>query len=371
MKGTTLDKNVFKRFVYIIPFAGVAIIFALTNGGSATAVPAESSINSSDSILNSADKYLHIRGFRSNINVVIHLNAQTGRIEQIDFPPNQEDQAFWNKVINAGIFNKYIGKIPDEAAKLPTQSVTGATFSSTAAEKTIHAMLNDYLHTPTSDTGNNFNMTWRNIGAAILALINIAIFLKPVPGKIRIAVLTVNVILFGFVFHGYLSLQQIGGWLKALPYLTLSIPAAIFAAVIALSVIRGGNFYCRWLCPFGCAQELTARTAAKAGIGKFQLNFKYSNIIRKCVLAAALVAIWLDIRLPIWEPFAVFSFAASITAWSIAAVFIIISAFIPRAWCRFFCGCGELLDSFSKPVIKYNSRKKTPRRQMDDKKNYD
>lgn len=351
-----LIKDIFRRLSRLIPFAVIVLLFLAGAGLRPSQHKDNGAMQADEHTLFSGENYQDIRGFRSNINVIITLNPQNNTIEKIDFLPNQEDDRFWNKVISSGIFTKYYGLSPNEAAKLPLDAVTGATFSSSAAEQTIHAMLNDYLDLA-PEPAENQPFPWRDIGAAILIIFNIFIFIRPVKSRARTTLLIVNIILFGFIFRSYLSIQQISSWLGALPYIALSLPLVLFIVIALVGIIKGNNFYCTWLCPFGGAQEIIAKLSSRAGVKSIPLKIKHPGILRRIILLAVLAAAWLNIALPVWEPFAIFNLIPDYIVWIIAIVFLGASCFFPRIWCRLFCGCGELLDWFSKPLFKSTTAK--------------
>lgn len=351
-------KKALKKSGRLIPFVIIVTVFLLNSYCFSVNSQSDTVDNPSLNVLSSAGKYPHIRGFRNSVNVIITLNNETGRIDKIEFPPNQEDKRFWDKVMASGIFSKYAGVSPEDALLFNIDTVTGATYSSTAAEKTIHALLSDYIALPDTPPEATWSFSWRDAGAIIIILLNIFLFIKPVAGRKRVLLSVINVVLFGFILHGYLSLQQIGSWLSGLPFLSLSMPLILFLLVIVISLIRGGNFYCTCLCPFGCAQEITAKLGSKAGIKPIPVRIKSLKILRKLIVLATLTALLLGITIPAWEPFAIFSFIPGAAIWTTATVFLLASLFIPRLWCRFFCGCGELLDWFSKPAWSLSLRKK-------------
>ena len=78
----------------------------------------------------------------------IMLSPDLKTINKIEFESNAEDPEFWQRVLDSGIFKKYLNRTPAEALRLPIDAVTGATFSSRAAQETIRARLAETVSAP-------------------------------------------------------------------------------------------------------------------------------------------------------------------------------------------------------------------------------
>lgn len=95
----------------------------------------------SPNILSTSPKYDRIVGFGGPVPARIVLDSASGKIDRIEFPPNAEDPEYWRQVLASGVFDRYRNLTPAEAAALPIDVVTGATFSSRAAQETIRERL--------------------------------------------------------------------------------------------------------------------------------------------------------------------------------------------------------------------------------------
>lgn len=229
--------------------------------------------------------------------------------------------------------------------------MTGATFSSRAAQETIRERLAEAAALPPPVRPS---IRWNRTDAAVILLLlgNLYWFFRPLRGRYRQIQLTANLFLLGFLAHGGLSLAQVAGWVRSSPHWTLSVPLLLFSAVILLALARGKNFYCSGVCPFGCAQELTAKLGRAVGVPQRPGAFRFGPRLRRIVLGATVLALVCGIPFLPYEPFPAFAPGAS--WWMILSAFLLValSLFRPRLWCRWFCSCGALLDFFCRTDLK-------------------
>lgn len=115
-------------------------------------------------------------------------------------------------------------------------------------------------------------------------------------------------------------------------------------------------FYCYHLCPYGAAQELIGIVPVR----KRTLPFLFKGSLSKArwvILVGAAAAVFSvpGIDLSQIEPFTAFTPRAA-TPWviGVAAFFLVVSIFVPRAWCRVFCPTGAFLSIFSRRKSKQN-----------------
>ncbi|MBS1369550.1 MAG: 4Fe-4S binding protein [Lentisphaeria bacterium] len=301
-------------------------------------------------ILASSPDFDRISGFGGAIPVRIVLDSGDGTIREIEFLPNAEDPEYWKRVLESGVFDKYRGLLPAEAAGLPVDAVSGATFSARAAQETIRATLLAAAGKPLSVSREN-SFRRMDIPVILLLLWNLYCFFRPAAGKRRIFRLALNVGVLGIWAHSYLSFAQAAGWMRTAPLWTPSVPLLLFAAVLLLALARGKNFYCSGVCPYGCAQELAAKIGRKYEFPVLPVKFRWGPYIRRAVLGIAVLALICGVPFLPYEPFSVFQLQGGWLILVPAAVFLAVSFFIPRLWCRWFCGLGALLDFFCRTNI--------------------
>ena len=289
-----------------------------------------------------------VSGFGGPTPVRILLDPGSGVIRSIEFPPNAEDPEYWRRVLDADLFAAFPGRTPAEALQLPVDAVTGATLSSRAAIQTVQSVLSRAAATaapPPARQPEASGLSWRQWLALLLIAGNLIVLFRPLRGGWRVLQLTVNAAVLGFCAHGYFSLAQTAGWMRTLPYPAVSWLLFLFAAVVLIIVLTGRNFYCGHLCPFGCLQELAAKAGRKTGCA-FSIPASFpGGYLRRIILNLTVAGVLFHVGFQPFEPFSAFRLQSW---WMIAAGagLLIVSFFLPRLWCRWFCGFGALMEFF-------------------------
>jgi len=122
--------------------------------------------------------------------------------------------------------------------------------------------------------------------------------------------------------------------------------ATVFILSVILPLFFGRAFYCSWVCPYGAAQELCAKINSKKARVSPQIK-KILNHTREAVFYTIMILLWIGFVFDVFlvEPFAAFSITkASYFTMGLAGVFLVISLFVPKAWCNYFCPTGYLLE---------------------------
>ena len=229
------------------------------------------------------------------------------------------------------------------------EGVSGATMTSLNVFSGIQTTAEHLYKHQNRGTGNR-NWTWivTECLTALLCLVGICMSFTGVNKRrtLRIGFQTVLIIYLGFIAGEILSQAVIFGWAQhGLPL--KNAPGMVFLCIAALAVpvISKHNTYCDHICPFGAIQQLSIKSRVK----KVRLNRrvrKALKLIPAALLAMALLAVCghLNINLASIEPFDAFSFR--VAGWltiGIALVGMIVSCFIPMAYCQFGCPTGALL----------------------------
>ena len=81
-----------------------------------------------------------IKGFNGETPVMITFNAKQV-ITGVYMLPNEETQNFAQRVVDAGLFNQWNGLTVKQAKKKKVDTVSGATFTSSAVIKSVKAAL--------------------------------------------------------------------------------------------------------------------------------------------------------------------------------------------------------------------------------------
>ena len=289
-----------------------------------------------------------IAGFGGNLRVVAGISPD-GKIAGIELGENYESHGFIRRVRETGFFEKWNGLSVEEAAKADVDTVSGATMSTRAIKSMVALNLSKYSGMKIAANSEDSTPFWFKIAVfVILAYSLFAFFFPQKTAKFRILHLVLLVVILGFIGGYALSFESFKNWIIS-GNVTI-VPVVILALALVIPVIFGKNFYCNFLCPFGAMQELLGRIPLPKK--SFPQKFMKGVMIFKVVLLVAIYILMIfkvveDFTM--FEPFSAFKFeAAAVPALVIAALFLAVSLFISRPWCRFFCPTGTLINMFAK-----------------------
>lgn len=291
------------------------------------------------------------KGYASNIPMIIGLNDKD-EIIGIVAQKNNETEFFFKKVIDSGLLNKWNGKLASEAALLNVDAVTGATMSSSCIIKSVKTRTANHIKEIAKEEAEKIkfykNCTYEVLAWICLIISLIAYYPKAPLGKYRKYLIFIFVLIPGFLLGRFVSLGLLKAWVSdGIPYSTQIFMTVLVVLAIFLPMITGRAFYCIWYCPFGSAQEVCGMITTK----KYTPTGKIANILKKVrpvFLSIILLLILFGVNADIYqfEPFSAFLFkSASVVVLSLAIVFLILSIFIRRPWCNYFCPTGQFLEN--------------------------
>jgi len=165
-------------------------------------------------------------------------------------------------------------------------------------------------------------------------------------GWLRVAWQILLVAGFGLWFGDLLSLAMLAGWARhGVPW--RSSPVLVLLVVVALAIPWGTRqqIYCHQFCPHGVLQEWLGRVKR----WRVSLPPALSRVLGYLPNALLLAAFVLSLTLVTFdlsqlEPFDAWILKqAAVVSSVIAVVGLIVSLFIPQAYCRFGCPTGALL----------------------------
>lgn len=289
-----------------------------------------------------------VAGFGGNLRVVVGISPD-GKIAGIQLGENYESYGFIERVKSEGFFKKWNGLSVEEAAKADVDTVSGATMSTTAIKSMVALNLSKYSSTKIAETSEDSASLWLKIAVfVILAYSLFAFFLPQKTAKFRIFHLIALAAVLGFIGGSALSMESFKNWLIS-GNIAL-VPAVILALAMIITIIFGKNFYCNFLCPFGAMQELLGKIPLpkKSFPPKFMKGVSVFKVVLLIVIYVLMILKVVE-DFTVFEPFSAFKFeAAALPSLAIAALFLIISLFVNRPWCRFFCPTGTLLSMSAK-----------------------
>ena len=321
-----------------------------------------------------------VQGYGGPVPLKIHI--KDGRVAAVEAEPNAESPDFFNRAKE--LLNHWQGKSVDEALAEEVDAVSGATFSSKAIIANMQRGLAyakqrgqwgedgsvGALRTsvPPIEGGSAGALetsappiVGSSVGAAdtsaphIVALV-VVLLGAVVPlfynnRRLHLVQLAVNVVVLGLwtgtfvsytlflrIFAGGVSLSAIGA---------LAAPLLMLIVALIYPLAGRSGHYCANICPFGSAQELAGKLSRR----KLRITprvLKLLSVLRN-LLWGVLMALLLTGTCTAWIDYELFTafLYSSASVWVIvlAALFLVLSVWVPRPYCRFVCPTGALVKS--------------------------
>ena len=294
-----------------------------------------------------------IPGYAGPVPLKIYISR--GIIDSVIALPNAETPDFFHKAADA-LLHKWDGLTVQQAADLHVDAVSGATFSSRAIIDNMQRGLKDsgLMNRDSAISGQRSKADdqWpKAIAGLIVALMAVIIPLLWKNRVYRIVQQLLNVAVLGFwcgicLSHSYLFSLFRGQW-KAEGVSDISQWTLLLLVLVAFvwPLFGRKSHYCNYVCPFGSLQELGGR-CVKYKISLSQRTIKALTFFRRALWAVLMLCLWTGVWFE-WVDYEPFSaFIVQSASWAvivIAAIFIALSLFIPRPYCRFVCPLGTLL----------------------------
>lgn len=233
--------------------------------------------------------------------------------------------------------------------KAGIEGVSGATMTSMAIARSVKARLQ--MSRDELAARPPFSPGWRDAGMlGVLALAGAMAF-GPAAWRHRWKrpYQVFLIVYVGLVSGDLLAQSLLAGWTRhGIPWTTASGLVLLLAAALLVPWATRQPFYCHHLCPHGAAQELLGRLRP----ARFTLTLRAD--VRRALellpgallvftLVTALIALPFD--LAGIEPFDAYLVrSAGWATLTVAAVGLVVSFFVPQAYCRFGCPTGALLN---------------------------
>ena len=309
-----------------------------------------------------------VQGYGGPVPLKIHI--KDGRVAAVEAEPNAESPDFFNRAKE--LLNHWQNKSVDEALAEEVDAVSGATFSSRAIIANMQRGLAyaqkrgqlgedgsvGALETsapPIVGSGGN-SVGALETGAPPMVALIVVLLGAVVPlfynnRRLHLVQLAVNVVVLGLwtgtfvsytlflrIFAGGVSLSAIGA---------LAAPLLMLIVALIYPLAGRSGHYCANICPFGSAQELAGKLSRR----KLRITprmLKLLSVLRN-LLWGVLMALLLTGTCTAWidyELFTAFLYSsASVWVTVLAALFLVLSVWVPRPYCRFVCPTGALIKS--------------------------
>ncbi len=218
---------------------------------------------------------------------------------------------------------------------------------SQAVNSSVVGAVNSYLlKNPVFNVWESL-LTWDNILVLLVVLGGVyASFTKRAGKRWRMVQLGLNVLVLGFWTGKFISFSLLLNWLANGVDPVANITMLLIVGFAVLMPFMGKKtHYCNWVCPYGSAQELAGKLTKKKMVIP-PLVLKYLNYLRQAVTLLVFLMLWSGFGFGIvdYEPFSAFLFdQAEWVVIVLAALFVVLSLFVNRPWCRFVCPTGQIL----------------------------
>ena len=265
-----------------------------------------------------------------------------------DYP---NDDAYFESLFTG----KTIAELADmNLTEEEVEGVSGATMTSIAMAEGIVKTAGDWDRESVSvkDSAKPL-IYWKARDYGSLGVILFASFVAFTRrGKTKFFRITLQILLvcyLGLVNGDILSQALFAGWAQnGIPWQRAPILALLSLAALIIPMATGKSFYCHQLCPHGAAQQWMRKLKKKP----IHIPRALDNILKCVPVALLFFVVFLAFSssthtVAILEPFDayVWEVAGAITI-AIALISLLVSAFVPMAYCRYGCPTGAMLKLF-------------------------
>ena len=308
-----------------------------------------------------------VQGYGGPVPLKIHIDKD-GRLTAIEAEPNAESPSFFDRAKE--LFSRWQGKTIDEAMAEDVDAVSGATFSSKAIIRNVqrglayakqHGLAYAKQH-GLADGGKGAQKesaertvatgwTLGSIVALIAVLLGAVVPLFTNNRRLHLVQLVVNVVVLGLwtgTFVSYtLFLRLFAGGVSLSAIGTLAAPLLMLIVALLYPLAGRSGHYCAHVCPFGSAQELAGKLSRR----KLRITPRMLRVLTalRNLLWGVLMALLLTGTCTAWIDYELFTafIYSSASVWVIvlAMLFLVLSVWVPRPYCRFVCPTGALMKS--------------------------
>lgn len=288
-----------------------------------------------------------ILGYGGTVPLEIYVTA--GRIDSVKSLPNNETRDVFQRLYDEGLMSAWNGRTLEEAATLEVDGITGATYSSEAVKANVKSGVEYALGSkakPSASPGINLSLT-----AALIVILAGAIVPLMVHGKphYRMFQQLLNVVVLGFwagVFVDYAMMLNF--FAHGLTFSLAGVVTVVLLVVALLyPVFNKPGHYCSWICPFGSLQEIAGRIR-KRKIKMSPRTIRVLDTFRSVLWVVLLTFLFIGWGYQ-WIDYEIFTgFLVKSASWAVivvGALFVVLSVFINRPFCRFVCPTGTLLKN--------------------------
>ncbi len=276
--------------------------------------------------------------------VPLELFVKDNVVTGIKALPNSETPDFFNRA--KSLLSKWDDKTVDQALTMKVDGVSGATFSSRAIIQNVRAGLQYAVKKAQQPSlWEKMGMTWKYALGLIVVLMAAIVPLFYKNRHYRLLQLSLNVVVLGLLCGTFLDWTLFIGYMANGTNIWISlIPIIMLITAFIYPFFGKRQYYCTNICPFGSLQELASKTNHK----KWRMSqtlakrlTRFRELLFAGLMVMMLTGLWME-----WmdyELFAAFIWqSAPALVIVLAILFVLLSVFVPRPYCRFVCPTGTL-----------------------------
>jgi NosR/NirI family transcriptional regulator, nitrous oxide reductase regulator len=292
-----------------------------------------------------------VQGYGGPVPLKIHI-GKDGKLTAIEAEPNAESPSFFDRAKE--LFSRWQGKTIDEAMAEDVDAVSGATFSSKAIIRNVQrglAYAKQRSQWGEDGSVGALETSAPPIVALIAVLLGAVVPLFTNNRRLHLVQLVVNVVVLGLwtgTFVSYtLFLRFFAGGVSLSAIGALAAPLLMLIVALLYPLAGRSGHYCAHVCPFGSAQELAGKLSRR----KLRITPRVLRVLTalRNLLWGVLMALLLTGTCTAWIDYELFTafIYSSASVWVIvlAMLFLVLSVWVPRPYCRFVCPTGALMKS--------------------------
>ena len=294
-----------------------------------------------------------VKGFGGPVPLEIYLKK--GRVQQVKALPNSESPDFFQEA--SVLLSRWNGKTPEQALAMKVDGVSGATYSSRGIIGNMQAGLR-YASRNVREASffDKLDLRAKSIIGLVVVLMAAIIPLFVKNRRYRVFQLLLNFSVLGLWCGTFISWSVIIGFMSGGISVWVSlIPIVMLVTAFVYPLFGRKNYYCTHVCPLGSAQELAGMAYHrkwKMDRRTVQRLDRFRKLLFWVLMGLMLAGVWSQ-----WmnyELFVAFIFqSATWTVLLMAVLFLLLSLFVPRPYCRFVCPMGSLFKLSSTKVAKW------------------
>ncbi len=298
-----------------------------------------------------------VQGYKGPTDVLIALDETGETVMTVRIRSSYDTPEYVRDVARDRHYRaKFEGQAVASVADIDLESgeiegVSGATMTSLAMVESVREALREW-RAEAPDSGGGLRFAARDAGLVIVIVLGLLMAFTDLHGRKTLRrVYQVGLIVYlGFISGDMLAQALLLGWTQSgIAWSTAPGLVLLVAASFLVPAATGRQVYCHHICPHGAAQQLLMRWVPK----KWRLSLPHAlarigerglpMLLLFWVLLVGMLGLGFD--LAGIEPFDAYIVrAAGIATIAVFVIGLLVSAFVPMAYCRFGCPTGRLLE---------------------------